>query len=226
VTIEVWATFPNQLPVNCFFYGFGNTDSGGAGEDYILCAPQGARIAITASDPGYIGEQNAEWANDFSFQTNFHLVAVYNPPAGFLALYTNGVLAAINTAVTVPLSSVSPLLNYLGRSLYDADPHPDIILDEFRIYSGALDAAEIAATQALGPDQLLSAASPVISSWTAGGNFALAWPLAAAGFNLESSTNPATDGWTSVPLTPQIIASQWQVTVPQSGTAQFFRLTK
>jgi len=226
VTIEAWATFADQLPVNCFFYGFGNTDGSGAGEDYIFCAPQGGRIAITAADPGNPGEQNASGAGDFSFQTNFHLVALYNPPGGSLVLYTNGVLAAINTAVTVPLSAVSPALNYIGRSLYNSDPYPDISLDEFRIYSGVLDSAEIAATQALGPNQLLSAASPVISGWTAGGNFTLAWPLAAGGFALESATNLTANGWTPVAATPQIVAGQWQMSVPQSGNAQFFRLSK
>src|SRR5450755_747233 len=39
VTIETWASF-GTVPLNCFFFGFGNTDGGGAGEDYIFCAPQ------------------------------------------------------------------------------------------------------------------------------------------------------------------------------------------
>jgi alpha-L-arabinofuranosidase len=224
VTIEAWATFPGQLPVNCFFYGFGDTDSGGAGEDYIFCAPQGGRIAITAADPGWQGEQNAAGAADFSFQSNFHLVAVYDPPAGFLALYTNGVLAAFNNAVTVPLSSVSPLLNYIGRSLYNVDPYPDIILDEFRIYSGALYPAEIAATQAMGPSQLLLQASPPLSAWTTNGNLTLAWPLAAAGFSLQTSTNLAQNGWTNATVTPQIVGNQWQTIVTLSTNARFFRL--
>ncbi|MBU6411752.1 MAG: DUF1080 domain-containing protein, partial [Verrucomicrobia bacterium] len=155
VTIESWVTFPDQLPVNCFFYGFGNTDAGGAGEDYIFCAPQGGRIAITAADPGYDGEQNAAGAGDLSYHTNLHFVAVYDPPARYLALYTNGALAALNNAVTTSMSSVTDVLNYVGRSLYNVDPYPDLVLDEFRIYSGALQPNEIAATQALGPDRPL-----------------------------------------------------------------------
>ena len=119
VTIEAWVTFPDQLPGNCFFYGSGNTDGSGAGENYIFCAPQGGRIAITASDPGYTGEQQAVGAGDLSYRTNLHFVAVYNPPAGYLALYTNGVLAAINSNVTIPMSSVNDVLCYIGRSLYN-----------------------------------------------------------------------------------------------------------
>ena len=107
---------PTSLPVNCFFYGFGNTDGSGAGEDYIFCAPQGGRIAITAADPGYTGEQNASGAGDLSYRTNLHFVAIYDPPAGYLALYTNGVLAAVNTSVTVPMSSVNDVAQ-LHRTL-------------------------------------------------------------------------------------------------------------
>jgi alpha-L-arabinofuranosidase len=226
VTIEAWATFPDQLPGNCFFYGFGNTDGGGAGENYIFCAPQGGRIAITGVDPGWQGEQNAGGAGDFSYHTNLHVVAVYNPPGGYLALYTNGILAAMNSAVTVPLSSVSSVLNYIGRSLYTADPYPDSSLDEFRIYNGVLYADEIAATQVLGSNQLLNTGSPTISGSLVAGNLMLSWPLASAGFTLTSRTNLASGTWAQAFLTPQIVGSQWQVTVPVTGNAQFFRLQK
>lgn len=225
VTIEAWVTFPDSLPVNCFFYGFGNTDGSGAGEDYIFCAPQGGRIAITAADPGYTGEQNASGAGDLSYRTNLHFVAIYDPPAGYLALYTNGVLAAVNTSVTVPMSSVNDVLNYIGRSLYNADPYPDMILDEFRIYNGALTTNEMAATQALGPNQLLSQASPTTYVGLAGTNVTLFWPLAAAGFTVMSCTNLASGVWTPFTgATPQIAGNQWQLAVPIFSGTEFFRL--
>ena len=226
VTIEAWTTFPDQLPVNCFFYGFGNTDGSGAGENYIFCAPQGGRIAITAVDPGWQGEQNASGAGDFSYHTNLHVVAVYNPPGGYLALYTNGVLAATNSAVTVPLSSVGSVLNYIGRSLYAVDPYPDLSLDEFRIYNGVLHSDEISATQVLGPNQLLDTGSPIINDSLVGGNLTLSWPLASAGFTLMLRTNLASGAWAPVSPASQIAGNQWQVTVPVSGNAQFFQLRR
>jgi alpha-L-arabinofuranosidase len=222
LTIEAWVTFPNQLPVNCFFYGFGSTDASGDGADYVFCAPQGGRIAITGADPGWAGEQNAAGAGDLSFHTNLHFVAVYNPPAGVLALYTNGVLVAQNNAITVPLSSVSSLLNYIGRSLYNSDPYPDVVLDEFRLYNWALRPNEIAATQVLGPSELLTANVSLQASLS-GTNLVLTWPVAAAGFTLESKTSMS-GTWLPVPPLPQIVGGSWQVTTPLSGEASFFRL--
>jgi len=223
VTIEAWVTFPDQLPANCFFFGFGGTN-GGSGENYVFCAPQGGRIAITAAI--YTGEQNAYGNFDFSFHANFHVTAVFNPALGCLALYTNGVLAGINNSVTVPFSSVNDVYSYIGRSLYSADPYPDFMLDEFRIYNGALSANEIAATQVLGQNQLLSAASPAISATMSGGSLALSWPVASADFTLVSGTNLASGTWTTVSPSPQIVSNQWQVTVPVSGNTQFFWLVQ
>ncbi len=143
VTLEAWVTFANQLPVNCFFFGFGNTN-GNEGMSYIFCAPRAGRIAISGGN--YSAEQNAYSGSDFSFRTNLHLTAVFNPSAGYIALYTNGLLAAVNNAVTTTFSSVNDVYSYIGKSIYSADPYPDFTLDEFRIYNGALSPADIAAT--------------------------------------------------------------------------------
>lgn len=150
VTIDTWATF-GTLPVNCFLYGFGTTDAGGAGQNYIFCAPQGGRIAITPGDPGWQFEQGTGGGGDWSGQT-LHVTAVFDPPDGYLALYTNGVLVSINANVTAPMTSVSNQLNYIVRSLYTGDPYPDVALDEFRIWNGALNGLEVAGCEAAGPD--------------------------------------------------------------------------
>ena len=155
-----------------------------------------------------------------------HVTAVFDPPAGYLALYTNGVLAAQNTAVTVPLSSVNDLYSYIGRSLYSADSYFDASVDEFRIYNGVLHADEIAAAQVLGPDQLLISGSPTINVSLSGSNLTLSWPLASAGFTLVSRTNLTSGSWTSVFPAPQITDTNWLNTVPISENARFFRLQK
>jgi alpha-L-arabinofuranosidase len=223
VTVEAWVTFPDEIAVNCFFFGFGNS-SGGSGVNYIFCAPRAGRIAITSGT--WSGEQNAYGNFDFSYHTNFHVTAVFNPPAGSVALYTNGVLAGINNAVTVPMSSVNDAYSFIGKSLYSGDPYPDFTLDEFRIYNGALSANEIAATQVLGAGQLLSAANPVVSPVAAGGSLTLSWPLASAGYTVLTTTNLAAGSWTAAVVSPQIVGGQWQLILPVTGAAQYFRLQK
>ncbi len=161
VTVEAWADF-GILPANCYLFSFGNTDSSGAGEDYIFCAPQAARITISGVDPGYDGEQIAA-GSGWSGLKNVHVVAIYNPPAHTLAVYTNGALAGINTAETVSLGSVNDVHSYVGRSLYNADPYAPLNVDEFRIYNGALSAQRVALDAASGPGQIITNPGALLS---------------------------------------------------------------
>jgi hypothetical protein len=124
------------------------------------------------------------------------------------------------------MSSVNDAYSFIGKSLYSGDPYPDFTLDEFRIYNGALSANEIAATQVLGAGQLLSAANPVVSPVAAGGSLTLSWPLASAGYTVLTTTNLAAGSWTAAVVSPQIVGGQWQLILPVTGAAQYFRLQK
>ena len=122
----------SHFPINCRRTVSSSAlaiQTGVQGENYIFCAPQAGRIAIT--DRNFSNEQNAYGNFDFSFHTNFHVTAVFNPPLDYIALYTNGVLAAINGSVTTPFTSVDDIYSYIGRSLYDTDPYPDFMPHEF-----------------------------------------------------------------------------------------------
>jgi len=161
VTLEAWADY-GALPANCYLFSLGNTDSGGSGENYLFCAPQAARISISNGDPGYDYEQNAA-CGGWSGRTDLHVVAVFNPPAGYLAVYTNGVLAGVNNAETEALNSVSDVYNYLGRSLYTADPYAPLKVDEFRIWKGALNGLQAAADYLAGPT-ITNASPPTVTN--------------------------------------------------------------
>jgi hypothetical protein len=158
VTIEAWVTFPSTLPTNGWFFGFGNI-SGTSGSGYIMCQPKNGRIAITSGN--YSGEQNTSPnpSGNWGKQTNLHVTAVFNPARSQMALYVNGVLKAQSTSVTTPLSAIKNMFSYIGRSFYSGDPYIDFNLDEFRIYNGAFMADDIAETQSLGPDQLITPAA-------------------------------------------------------------------
>ena len=176
VTIEAWVTFPSTLPTNCWFFGFGNI-SGTSGSGYIMCQPRAGRLAITSGN--YSREQNtspnpsANWSN----KTNLHVTAVFNPLRSEMALYVDGELAAQSTSVTTPLSAIKNLFSYIGRSFYGGDPYIDFNLDEFRIYNGAFSAADIAATQSLGPDQVIPppAAPGGLNAAASGASIQLSW---------------------------------------------------
>jgi len=131
--------------------------------------------------------------------------------------------------VTIKPSSLgSTANNYLGKSQY-ADPYFNGLLDEFRIYSVALSVSEIAATYALGSGQVLSTNSPAITVAPAPTSLTLTWPLASAGFMVQSRTDLVLGNWVNVTSpVPQIVGGQWQVTMPAPvGTnSTFYRLVK
>ena len=230
VTIEAWATISSSQYTWANLFDFGTQNgSGQAAYDIHVCVHSSSGSTITGisdSDNANAHYQPLDLGPGTSLDgnTNIHIVTVYNPPAGYESLYLNGVLAGFSN-ITISMSGVRDVRNLIG-----ADNWPDAGLkgsvDEFRIYNGVLHADEIAATQALGADTLLSASQPVISYSVAGGNITLTWPVASAGFTLQSRTNAGTGAWSSVFPLPQIVRSQWQVTVPMTGTAQYFQLRR
>ena len=223
VTIEAWASFPNQIAWNTMLFDFGNTVSG-VGNSYIFCAPQGGRIAITSTN--FTGEQNAYGGIDFSFHTNLHITAIYNPPANYLGIYTNGVLAGVNTVVTTPLSAVNNVFSYIGQSLYGGDAFFNFSIDEFRIYNGAMQAADIAAAQFVGPNVLLTT-NVTLNMSSNGGGLTMSWPVAGSGFTLVSSPTLGNGAvWTPVLVTPGVVGVNNQLTIAPANGTLFFRLQR
>jgi fibronectin type 3 domain-containing protein len=199
-------TYMYLTPRNGFDYTmrFAISTSGAAGEQKINCP--------VAVNPG-------AW----------HQVAV-SLNAGTGVLYLDGVAVGTNAGLTLNPSSLgSTTRNYLGKSQSGSDPYLNGSLDEFRIYNVALSPAEIATTAALGPDQLLSTNAPLLGLALTGTNVTVSWPLANAGFTLQSRTYLALGDWVNVTSpAPQIVGGQWQVALPSSGNGQsvFYRLSK
>ncbi len=154
VTIETWASF-GTIANNSQLFAFGNTN-GTSGYNYIFSTPHGsaARAAITAGN--YTSEQGAAAGIALDNFSGVQIVAVFAPYANTLSFYTNGVLAAVNTNATLPLSSVIDAFSFIGKSLYSGDPYLAGTIDEFRIYNGALSAASVQQSYLQGPNTILS----------------------------------------------------------------------
>jgi glucuronoarabinoxylan endo-1,4-beta-xylanase len=223
-TIEVWVRLNSTANWSRVF-DFGNSTT-----SYMFLTPQNGstsrvRFAITTS--GASGERQIEGTSALAAGVWYDVAVTLSGNTG--VLYVNGVPVGTNNAMTLKPSSLgSTVNNYLGKSQY-SDPYLNGLMDEFRIYSVALSAAELAATFALGPNQVLSTDSPALSFTTTPSNLTLAWPLANAGFTLQTRTNLIEGNWVNATSpTPQIVGGRWQVAVSLSGDlgSTFYRLAK
>lgn len=252
ITIEAWADFSSatNYPYEPLFF-FGDQDPISLnGMNYI--GMQAYRADGTAGalfgkgDPGYNDEQDAlvsllsttvvgtNTVTNVNYLGNISVAMVFNPLAGYVSFYTNGVLAVNNPNAFNPLAQTlgADPLNYLGAPLYSlTDPNFDGSIDEFRIYNGALTAGQIAANNALGPNQLMGNNMNVsLSVMPSGGNLVFSWPTNSALNTLQSSPvlGPGAT-WTPVAIpggAMTMSGGNFQLTLPASGTAQYFRLSQ
>jgi regulation of enolase protein 1 (concanavalin A-like superfamily) len=224
VTIEAWVT--NAVsPDNVALFSFDDGLQDGVGDGYLRYVlhdqSDGRNFLELASGggspliPGYPG-----LGGQF-----VHVVCVYNQSSGAALIYTNGVLE-VSQAASVSLTDVSTNAAALGRSPWSGDPWLAGAIDEFRIYSGPLLAADIAAAQVVGPNFLLTT-NVSLGLSQGNGTLALSWPVAGSGFTLVSSPRLGPGAtWTPVNLTPTIVGVNNQVNINQTNATMFFRLQR
>ncbi len=227
VTVETWASF-GTIPNWAVLFTFGDSD-GTFGHHYISCQPHTAGSTAQTGIKNASTEQNPFFTPVLDGYTNVHIVAVFHPEAGYLSIYTNGVLAAINSNIAILLPealSTGDPLNYIGHSLWSADPYLAATVNEFRIYNGPLTPGQIKADAALGPNQLIGTGTNVsLTATLSGGNILITWPATSALVNLLASpTLGAGAVWTSANGTLTVVGGNYQMTVPATGSAQYFRL--
>lgn len=225
VTIEGWANFGANSPW-AELCSFGDQTPTGSGQTYIALIPHSgfgdARITIRNPFAPYNAEQFGAVPWTLDGMTNVHFVAIWNPPAGYEMLFLNGVLAATNYSVTIPLSSLNNALSYLGKSLWNADPLLVGSVDEFRLYQGVLGAGEIAADFANGPAVL---PFPSLQVAMVAENLRVSWPAWATRYSLYSSQalGPGA-AWSLVPAAPVSDGVTYTATLPMPDQTTFFRL--
>lgn len=78
--------------------------------------------------------------------TSYKIMQATQPGGPYVILYINGVEVARNESMTLsPPDLGGTTQNWIGRSQYAAGPYFNGKMDDFRIYAGALSAAEVTA---------------------------------------------------------------------------------
>jgi|GEM_PF-205249 len=154
-TISTWVNLSAVSTWSRIFdFGTGTTS-------YMFLTPKNGangfvRFAITTS--GGTGEQRIDGQAALPTGVWTHVAVTVYGNVGIL--YVNGVEVGRNSSLTLnPQSLGSTTQNWIGRSQFSGDPYLNGVVDDFRIYSGALSATDV---QALAN----GTASALLSPWT------------------------------------------------------------
>jgi hypothetical protein len=165
-TIEAWVTWTGDRSWQRIF-DFGNNnaadvaaDVSSSGTSYLFLTaasamdtvrvlPRGLRVAY--SNDGVADEEICQGPTTLPVAVAAHVAVVVNQAEQKMLLYQDGALLD-SCDLAGPLSAIDDKNNWLGRSNYSGDSFFEGIFDEFRIYSAALSAEEIAESYAAGPD--------------------------------------------------------------------------
>jgi len=239
VSIEAWLTwtpegvqpsFPGGVNWEMIF-DFGSQNSG-EGVSYLFLTPRTDNQYKTTN---YIMRSsittnfnNAEtplldWTKVCPTNGESLLTVTYSPVRGVAKLYLNGVLCSSGIA-SLPLSGINDTNNWLGRSQFATDPFLYGRYDEFRIYSGLLSDSDVAADYAAGPNVI--GVDYVLHVYATPSSLTITWGPTAANLVLQSSAELGEGAaWNLVPMTPVLQNGRYNVAVPISGNASYFRLS-
>ena len=156
LTVEFWAMFGENANFVRVF-DFGNINVQNNGVNYVGFSPRngtaGHQIHISPGDGTFQQQVTAAGILD---GLGIHVACVIDPPNQSLSIYTNGVLEAVSTNLTVGIANLNNALSFIGRSLFSADPYLNGSIDELRIFRGALSPITIQQSELQGPNSLLA----------------------------------------------------------------------
>jgi hypothetical protein len=84
----------------------------------------------------------------------------------------------------------------------------------------------VALNDAVGPANYIQlSGNPTINASLSSGNIVLSWPASDFNFAVQSksSLNSGTN-WSTLTNAPSLVGTNWQISLPSSGTATFFQL--
>ncbi|RIX50287.1 hypothetical protein D3P08_20775 [Paenibacillus nanensis] len=134
ITIAAWVNWKGGNQWQRIF-DFGNNTN-----QYLFLTPRSGSNTLRFAMKNGGGEQMVETSQ---MPANGWVHVAVTLGGGSAKLYVNGVLKAENNKVTIKPSDFRPSVNYIGKSMWAADPLFGGMVDEFRIYNYALTAADI-----------------------------------------------------------------------------------
>lgn len=225
VTIEAWASFGNE-PAWAYLFAFGNTVSGNGQNGFWFTPHSGFSDyrLILSDQTGQANEYRITQNGYLDGNANQQIVAVLDLDSGYEALYLNGSLVNERNDVPFDQTAIQDVSSYIGKSMYPADPTMTGTVSEFRIYQSRLSASQVAASYALGPNMLLSDLK--LNYQSSANNFVVSWPTNASTFGLQTASNLSNPNWQTIALTPQSSGNMYQIILPTTNSAQYFRLSQ
>ena len=134
-TIAMWVKWTNASNNWTRLFDFGNGTS-----NYMFLTPSNGYNMRFAIKNG--GEEQTVDANGKLQGNKWHHVAV-TMGEGNVTLWVDGEAVGSSSSVTIKPSDIRPVLNYIGRSQFDADPLFSGLIDDIRLYNYPLTAQEL-----------------------------------------------------------------------------------
>ncbi len=227
MTVECWVDIGTQSANWTRVFSFGNQTGGGGKQSGVDYSPNATG---NYQNLDFLNNNNVDaYANNnvaLVNTTGSHITVVVDSVNGAMYYYNGtNVVSTLNTAAP-SLTNINDVYNLIGASLVAVDPYLVGTFHEFRVYQGVLSAQAIALNDAIGPANYIQlSASPTISATLSGGNIVLSWP--ASDYNFAVQSKPAllsNNSWTTLANAPALVGTNWQVNLPSTGTAQFYKL--
>lgn len=197
-----------------FDFGSGTTNYMFLTTQYSATSPNNARVRFAIRAPS-VAEQSISSSVALAAGVWSHVVVTRIGTT--VRLYQNGTQTVSGLLTSSPASLGTTTQNYLGRSQFPADPYLNAALDDFRIYSRGLDAAEVAqlAAPLATPSGFTATPAPLAInlSWTAVPN--------ATRYALYTAT---TSGGPYAPLASSLQSTNWTHADLGFGAARYYTL--
>ena len=132
---------------------------------------------------------------------------------------------AMQSNLTRPISGIVNAHSDLGKSSYAANNCGVATIDEFRMHSSAMGAAQIADDYASGPNTL---PVPQLSVATAGPNLVFTWPDYIAGYSLQTSAKLGAGAFGAPAAVSAFVLTNgaFLIKVPKTSQQAFYRIVK